>query len=276
MTRPVKDAPGVFARHEHIPARAGAAARALALTDNPDTSVQDLARAIGTDPFFAAKVLRVANSSFYGLGGRVGTLPFAVSVVGFQAVRTLAIVAATGLDDANGAPEGFWRAAALCATGAELVAPLLGADAGDGFSVGLLHMIGCALLHQERPPALLCLPLNDDTADCQAAEQDQHGIPHDALAARVLASWQFPDQLCSVIARHHQPVLPDSPPLERTLHVARAMADAVLCGEDEAFTAPGAYAWLSEGRLNATDLPALLTRMTERADALLEGLKVRT
>jgi HD-like signal output (HDOD) protein len=271
----VDGAPGVLARHELLPARAGAAARALQLADDPDASAQDLARSIATDPFLAAKLLRVANSSYYGLSGRVGTLPFAVSVVGFQAVRTLAVVAAAGLDDAQGAPEGFWRAAALCATGAELVAPLLGADVGDAFSVGLLHMLGSALLHQDRPPAQLCLPLNDEADAAIEAEAAVHGIAHDALGARVLESWHFPQRLCEVIERHHHPVLPDSAPLERTLHVARALADTVLRDGDEPFTSPATYSWLTEGRLNAPDLPSLVSRIGERSDALLEGLQAR-
>jgi HD-like signal output (HDOD) protein len=271
----------------------------LRLVDDPDVSAQQLARAVATDPVLAARVLRVANSPYYGLGGRVGTLPFAVSVVGFQAVRSLAVVAAAGLDDPSAAPEGFWRGAALVATAAELLAPLVEADPGDAFSLGLLHTLGAALLHQRGPGVQLCLPQPDDARGLLASERERFGETHDELAARALATWHMPARLCELIARHHEAVLPDSGPLERSLHVARLIADHVLRapgpgadggppdgsgdGPQEAPDAlasatadrPGDTAtlvWLTEGRIAAADVPHLVAGTRHRAGALLQGL----
>ena len=265
----------LLARLEQLPPRAAAAARVLQLVENPDTSAQELSRAMGTDPVFAARVLRVANSSYYGLSGRVSTLPFAVSVIGFQAVRTLAVIAAAGLDDPAGSPEGFWQVAALTATAAELVAPLVSADPGDAFSVGLLHMIGAALLHQHQALPRLCLPEGDDLDDLVRAERDRYGIGHDQLGAKVLTAWHFPDHICALIGRHHQQVLPDAAPLERALHAARLMADHHLQGPGESQLHETQLSWLTLGRLGEMDLPPLLERMVERSAALLEGLQPR-
>jgi HD-like signal output (HDOD) protein len=264
----------LLARHEQLPARAQAAARVLQLCDDPDTSAQQLARAIGTDPVFAAKVLRVANSSYYGLSGRVSTLPFAVSVVGFQTVRSLAVVAAAGLDDPNATPSGFWEGAALSATAAEVFAPLLEADSGDAFSLGLLHTLGSALLHQHRPLGLVCLPEPDDATTLATAELAGYGTTHEVVGARVLSMWHFPDRVCTLIARHHEPVLPDASPLERTLHAARGVADGLLRGgpPDGLETS---IAWLTDGRVSPDELPALFDRVQDRASALLDGLQTR-
>lgn len=265
----------LLARHEQLPPRAAAAARVLQLADDPDTSAQDLARAMGTDPVFAARVLRVANSTYYGLSGRVSTLPFAVSVIGFQAVRSLAVVAAAGLDNEDGAPEGFWRAAALTATGSELVAAMIGADVGDAFCVGLLHTIGAALLHQHQPLAALCLPEPEDADALIVGERARYGISHDDLGARVLAAWHFPEHVCGLIARHHEPLLPDSPPLERCLHAARLLADQLLVDRAPTVAQSAQLAWLTEGRIGDIDLPGVLERMAERSAALLDGLVPR-
>lgn len=264
----------LLARHEQLPARAQAAARVLQLCDDPDTSAQQLARAIGTDPVFAAKVLRVANSSYYGLSGRVSTLPFAVSVVGFQTVRSLAVVAAAGLDDPDATPPRFWEGAALTATAAEVFAPLLDADAGDAFSLGLLHTLGSALLHQHRALGLVCLPEPDDAARLHAEEVAAYGTTHEAVGARVLAMWHFPERVCSLIARHHEALLPDASALERCLHAARRVADRLMRGDAEDGL-EATVAWLTDGHVVADELPALLERVADRAAALLDGLQTR-
>jgi HD-like signal output (HDOD) protein len=202
----------------------------------------------------------------------VSTLPFAVSVVGFRAVRSLAVVAAAGIDDPDGAPPGFWRAASLVATGAELVSPLIGADPGDAFSAGLLHMIGSALLHQHQPLDQICLPLADDPEAAPAAERDRYGISHDQIGSRVLAAWHFPEHICDLIARHHEPALPHSTPLERTLTIARLLSDALLLDGLPSRGLQSQLSWLTEGRLRPDDLPGVLERISQRSSSLLDGL----
>jgi HD-like signal output (HDOD) protein len=265
----------LLARHEQPSARPGAAAKVLALADDPDASAQQLAKAIGTDPLFAARVLRMANSSYYGLSGRVSTLPFAVSVVGFQAIRSLAVVAAAGLDDAGAAPEGFWRAAALAATAAEQLAELLDADAGDAFSLGLLHTIGAALLHQTEPLARLCLPEAEDLAELRREETERYGITHEQAGARVLAAWHFPEHVCRLIARHHEQLLPDAAPLERALYAARVVTDRLLTGEERHQQACSRLIWCTQGRLTQPEIEGLMDRVRARAETLQEGLAPR-
>jgi HD-like signal output (HDOD) protein len=265
----------MLAKHEQLPPRAAAAARVLQLVDDPDAAALDVARAMGTDPVFAARVLRVANSTYYGLSGRVSTLPFAVSVIGFQAVRSLAVVAAAGLDDPAGAPAGFWQVAALSATAAELVAPLISADPGDSFALGLLHTIGAALLHQHQALPAMCLPEGDEIEELLRVERERYGVTHDQLGARVLSLWHFPAHICALIARHHDQILPDATPLERALHAARLMTDHHLRGRDGSTLHESQLQWLTDGRLGHAELPGLMERMADRSSALLDGLQPR-
>jgi HD-like signal output (HDOD) protein len=279
----------LLARHEQLPARKGAAVKVLSQVEDPDVSVQELARTIASDSLLAAKLLRVANSPYYGLSGRVGTLPFAVSVVGFSTVRTLAVAAAAGLDDPKATPEDFWAAGAAAATAAELVAPILGAHLGDAFTLGLLHLIGSALLHQHHPLPALCLPEDVPTAELLRVETEQYGICHHAAGARVMAAWHVPAEICGVIDRHHEPLLPDSGPLERALHIARTLAGPLLrrgaAGDGFAdipeqsgptFAALcDTLAWQSGGRITADAVPGLLVRVQERSLGLLQGLAPR-
>lgn len=264
----------LLARHERLSARADAAARVLRLVDDPDAEAQDLARAMGADPVLAARVLRVANSPYYGLSGKVSTLPFAVSVLGFQTVRTLAVTAAAGLGDPSAVPEGFWQVAATCATAAETLAPQLGADPGDAFSVGLLHTLGAALLHQHEPLGLLCLPEPEDPLERAELEHDRYGITHDQAGARVLEAWHVPSRITVLIARHHEALLPDAPALERALRAARLLTDARLRGPVTQST-EHELTWVTEGAVPPQDLSWLLDQVGERAEGLLEGLEPR-
>jgi HD-like signal output (HDOD) protein len=263
-----------LSRYERLPARAGVAQSVLRVVDDPDAGIADLVAVIGTDPAFAARVMRVANSSYYGITGRVSTLPYAVSIIGFQAIRGLAIAAAAGLDGPNTTPAGFWRAATIAATAADLVAPLLGAHPGDAFCLGLLHTLGSALLHQHRPLPALCLPDPVDDADLARQEIEIYGIGHAEAGARTLTAWKFPEQLCSLIARHHEPVLPDASPLERVLPTARALTQRALTDQphDDDRDSDHTLARLSHGQLTTSVIDALITQIHDRAAALHDAL----
>ncbi len=256
-----------------VPARAGAATRVFLLVDDPDARVADLVQAIGSDPAFTSRVLALANSAYYGLSGRVGTLPYAVSVLGFQTIRALAVSIAAGLDRPGAVPPGFWEQAATAATAATVVAPVFGADAHDAFCLGLLHTLGAALLHQQHPLPRLCLPLPEDPDELHRHERELYGVGHAEAGAAVLASWSFPARLCELIRCHHEVPLPDAAPLSRTLHAARTLADLALLPDPGTGRAHGTLQRLSEGRLTDLEVGPLVVRVRDRSAALLDGLR---
>jgi HD-like signal output (HDOD) protein len=270
----MSDQRGAVHSQEELPVQAAAAANVLRLVEDPDVGVPDLAAAIGADPVLAARVIRVANSSYYGLSGRVATLPFAVSIVGFQSVRALAVAAAAGLDGPHAVPQGFWLAAATAATAADLVAPTLEANPGDAFCLGLLHTLGTALLHQRQPGAVSCLGNPGDERLQLQDEIETYGIDHAHAAAEVLAGWKFPTHLSELIATHHVPTLHDAPPLARVLSVARTLTAIALQPDSVTETTGSRHdlARLTQGRLDPFDLDSLVTQLRERADALHAAL----
>jgi HD-like signal output (HDOD) protein len=262
----------ILRRYENLPPRSAAALELVRLTGDPNSSAGDLARVISGDAVFAAKCLRVANSAFYGLSGHVSTLPFSVSVLGFQVIRSLALASLAGLDDPSSAPEGFWQIAAICATAAEQVAPVLGASPGDAFSLGLLHMLGAALLHQHEPVVRLCLPEREDFEEHAAEEREHFGITHHEAAERILLAWHLPVELCEYIGRHHEPLLTQSTPLERTLYTARALADRLLTDQTPHFSEAD-IVWATDGRIPAMEIAGLTERIAERSEKLLQSIR---
>ena len=267
-------------RHAHatavrtVPSRAGAAAHVLMLTDDPDTGVADLAQAIGSDPAFASKTLALANSAYFGLSGRVGSLEYAISVLGFQMIRALAVSIAAGLDKPDGVPDGFWLQAATAATAANILAPMFGAKPADAFSIGLLHTLGSALLHQQRPLPALCLPHPGSQEELNDTEFELYGIGHAQAGAQALAAWQFPRSMCSLVARHHEPRDAPGEPLADCLRAARTLTDLALAPDPDVRGAEILLLTLSEGRLAAHDVVPLVSQIVDRSAGLLEGLNV--
>lgn len=205
-----------------------AAAHVLAIIDNPNTSAPQVADSIEHDPGFAAQILRLANSAYYGMSGRVRNTVYAVTVLGFSAVRSLAALSAAGLDDARRPkPPGFWVHAAATAAGCAAVAGHFGLVVGDAFAAGLLHDLGLALLHGFDPEGhqeLIDLH-GDDGAALTEAEIARYGIGHPEAASSVLKRWNFPADFIAAIAEHHLST-PATTPLSAVVRIGEVLAGA--------------------------------------------------
>jgi hypothetical protein len=136
----------ISAALDDLPSHRPVAAKIIAEADDHRSDAKSLGRTLSYDPALVAKVLRLANSAYFGLSGTVSAPAFAVTVVGFSTVRSLAVSAMAGLDDVPPALEGFWDRSVLTAVAAAEFAPRLRAKAPDAFSVGLLARLGQALL----------------------------------------------------------------------------------------------------------------------------------
>lgn len=268
-TERTADVARLVAELEQLAPQHNVALRVLQLADDPDSGADDLASAISVDPALTARVLRTANSAYYGLSGRVANVTFAVTVLGFITVRSLAAAIAAGLtEDGHGTPPGFWRQACSLATGATLVAPRVGAHRQDAFCAGLLADLGDVLLFRasggEAGEALLEAP---STEHRLALERAMFGLTHDDASARVLKAWRFPDDLVTAIAVHHAEPREVTAPLSRALRCAVAMVD-VARGRVDAGD-PATTAALGLAKVDTESLPALLAQMESQTEDLL-------
>lgn len=192
-----------------LPTQPVAALRVLRVVDDPRASAATLGRLVEVDPGLSTKVMRLANSPYYGLSGKVASAAQATVLLGFSTVRALAASAAAGLlvDQQPVGPPGFWSHAVLTACGSSAVARRVGGQAANAFTAGLLHDIGSALFF--RIDHQLFAQLEEAVADgmtVQAAERELYGTDHAEAGGRVLEEWRFPASLARAIAHHHQPV----------------------------------------------------------------------
>lgn len=213
---------------ERMPAQQAAAVRVLYVADDPRSSASDLAAAVGVDPVLTAQVMRLANSAYYGLSGRVRSADFAVTLLGFATVRSLAAASAAGAIGEDAViPCDFWQHAAASAAGAAQVSARLGVVRPEAFSLGLLHDVGAAVLCRIDPAGYRAVEAQVSTPDSRQAalfEKRAFGMDHAAVAATVLAAWRFPDELVGAIATHHDPVTPGATKQQRCLAGGHALA----------------------------------------------------
>lgn len=199
--------------------------------DNPELDSQHLAQKIGQDQALAAKVLRVANSAFYGLPRQVGSIQEAVVVLGFSTVRSLVLSA--GIidtfpdgDAASADRKQHWQHSLATATYARAMARCLHQDSEIAFSAGLLHDIGIMVLDVCDHERFAALRQATDAGEdgLIEAERATLGFDHAELGAEVARRWKFPPAIEEAIRCHYQAVHQPFQMLTGIVQVAATLA----------------------------------------------------
>jgi len=185
------------------------------LVDNPKTSTTALASLISTDQVLTARILKLANSAYYGFSREIATVNMAIVVLGFNTVKEtgLSLSVLEMFKDDNGSGglfdiTKFWEHSMGCGIAAKVVARKCApAIAGEVFVGGLLHDIGKIILKNyfsEDFKKIMDLVKSDacslDQAEMRIVETD-HGEIGSWLANR----WKLPAFIVEGIANHHKP-----------------------------------------------------------------------
>jgi len=180
------------------------------VVNDPSTSATDLESVISRDQAIAAKVLKLVNSAFYGLPGRVDTLSRAIPLLGFSTVRN--IVMSVSIFDLGSISEfdvkQFWRHSFATSTAARAIARADGLpDAETQSLAGLLHDMGKVLLFQHfgsHYQVVLEMMQTKGITFLQA-EKSLYSIDHALVGATIAEKWTFPPNLAAAIGFHHNP-----------------------------------------------------------------------
>ncbi|MGK5029833.1 HDOD domain-containing protein [Janthinobacterium sp. DSP2-3-3] len=217
----------------------------LSSMDQDDTDVHVLAQKIELDQALAAKTLRIANSSFYGMQSKVTSIPQAVSVLGFHSIRT--VVTACALTGSFAPVSGgfdfkaFWRHSLATAIAARLLAPHLRVNPETAFTAGLLHDLGTLVLVTRFPAEHALVRSYRQAHDCQMADAELAviGIDHAQVGSALAAYWKFPEAIQQAVADHHAIDRLEAGGLPLAVHMANAVALALdLAGVDDTLVPP--------------------------------------
>ena len=193
----------------------GVCGRITALVEDPDSTIKGMAQVISQDPGLSVKLLRIANSAFYGRVKTVETIEQALNVIGMQRLRDI-VLGTAAIDTFNGSPnelvsmEDFWMHSIYCAIASRLLAKkIANKNAETIFVAGLLHDIGQLVLFHEKPEesrqALLMTIEDVNEPDMVEVEQHIFGFDHCQIGAALAEHWSLPDLLVNSILYHHTP-----------------------------------------------------------------------
>ena len=204
----------------------------VALRD-PDVDARKIGEALAQDPVLSAKVLRLANSSFFGGQRSMASIDAAVALIGTQALNRL--IVACGVSAAFKAIPGidlrtFWRDALVAATAANKLASRLGADPEGAYVCGLLHGTGHLILCQAYPEiadAMFTGFAVARGAELAEIEVGAFGIDHPTVGALWVETIGFPQPVADTIRHAARPPAETDSPLDLALRSACALAAAV-------------------------------------------------
>jgi HD-like signal output (HDOD) protein len=190
----------------------------------------------------SSKILQLANSSFFGTGRRITSLPDAIALLGLDLVKGLALTANVFAASDKTTIKGFSfeklrGASVMAAQLAKLIHPEA-KTVEDAFTAALVHEVGEIVLALGAPDELE-RAVGDAAATKRplfAVEHDQLGTNHAAIGAYLLGTWGLPFPIVEAVAYHHAPrTFTEAIPLLVTIvHAADALVDEALGhGESE-------------------------------------------
>ncbi len=197
------------------------------------SNFKELGELLETDMAIAAKVLKLANSSYYGMGGKVSSIQHASVVLGHKTLGELVTMSGTsGL--LSNTLEGYgleagelWRHSLGVAFGAKIISAKKNPSlANDAFAAGLLHDSGKIILDPyvlERNQQFIEFTAESDESFL-TAEKQILGFDHSEIASEVCKSWNIPKSLTTAIRYHHYPSRSQEDELSHIVHMADGIA----------------------------------------------------
>jgi HD-like signal output (HDOD) protein len=200
-------------RVTEVPTLPTTVARILEISGSESSSAADLAKVIYFDQALAAKVLRIANSSFYGFSRKVKTLEHATVILGFKDIRNMALamsvfssffVKGTG---SRFERHRFWEHSLGCGLGAKVLAEGAGLNKTELFVAGLIHDLGKVVLDRYHQDGFLEVleVAHGQGLSWEEAEREVLGYTHAEVAGTLLETWKFPPELVAPVSFHHHP-----------------------------------------------------------------------
>ncbi len=222
MVQPSLTIEQIVAKTADLPTIPAAALAVMRETNSAESCARTVAAHIKKDQALTARVLRLANSAFYGLSRRVVDVNDAVVMLGMKAVHNLAMVASTypwlsrPLSGYGLGPKEMWTHSFAVATGAELIAKRSGrVDPSIAFTAGLLHNVGkvaLSVLLENRVKAFIALAIRDNLT-FDEVERKILGFDHCEVGGYLGELWNLPDDIVAAIRWHHHPNEAESPNL---------------------------------------------------------------
>ncbi len=235
----------------------------IQMLDEDTRSAKELETLILHDPALSARILRLANSAFYSFPTRVKTISHAITLLGMNLVTSLAI----GLNIFDTFSKGSKSEAALISRlwthsfGVGILVREIWTRRGNrdkesefAFLCGLLHDLGKVVLFKSYPGhygSIFAIAKSETDKAISGYEDENYGMDHAAIGEMLARQWGFPQELVSVIRKHHDPLAAEIPMVSAVM-LADLLAKELKIGYDG-----------DDGLYRSADGPGLKLEMPE-------------
>jgi HD-like signal output (HDOD) protein len=216
--------------------------------NNPRSSMNEIGRIISEDAGLTARLLMVVNSAFFNFPQRIDSIAKAVSIVGTQQLRDLALATSIiklfkGIPEDLVNMENFWKHSIGVGIAARTIATFRREMNIERFFVaGILHDVGRLLMFAKIPDLSResISHAHKNGMLLFVAEAERIGFDHSAVGRALVSNWKLPHHLEEIIAFHHKPEASTRFPIETAIvHVADIIAHAMELGTSgEKFVPP--------------------------------------
>jgi putative nucleotidyltransferase with HDIG domain len=206
----------VLSKVKSFPTMPEAGAKMLSLLEEPDTEIYEIEEILRYDPGLTANILKLANSAYFGIPSKIGSLKQAVMVLGFKRLTQLVVASCVSavMDKSvpgyDLPPGNLWRHSIAVSLAAEaLVKDKKKTVSQDVFTPALLHDVGKLVLGtfvKEELEAIESIAAKG--VPFVVAENMILGTDHAEIGAQILTHWSFPKEVIHAVRWHHDP---DSP-----------------------------------------------------------------
>lgn len=184
----------------------------MQMLDDENLKSKNLAETIERDQMLTTRVLRVANSPYYGFTRKISTVELAIALIGINTIRDIVtgiMVKRIFIDSHRSVIDldSYWKYSIFCAGATKYFASKLKyRPLGESFVTGLMHDMGVLLLStyfsQEYKEVLIQLEM-DHRYSLVQAEQKILQTNHAEVASWLADKWNLPSKICVALKNHH-------------------------------------------------------------------------
>jgi len=206
----------ILSKVKAFPTMPEAGAKMLTLLEEPDTEISEIEEILRYDPGLTANILKLANSAYFGIPSKIGSLKQAVVVLGFKRLVQLVVASCVSavmdksIPGYDLPPGNLWRHSIAVSIAAEaLVKDKKKTVSQDVFTPALLHDVGKLVLGtfvKEELEAIESIAAKG--VPFVVAENMILGTDHAEIGAQILSHWNFPKDVIHAVRWHHDPESP--------------------------------------------------------------------
>ena len=266
---------------QELPSLSVIVVQALDLLAQEDVSMGKVMACVSRDQSLVGRILKVANSPFYGMSTNIASLKDAATILGIHSLYHIiasSAVIAHFPDDTETAlsPLEFWQHSINVGVCAQVLSRKCNVDSELAFTTGLLHDVGrlVTAVHYSEQYNEIQRYVEQQGCSLTDAEKAVLGLDHTKIGAAIIRQWHLPETIAISIENHHAPAQQPELRLASLVHLADVIShglgvDSCACGAPMPRLDPLVLQWLGLSWDNLRDSLPEIDDLNESASELI-------